>query len=171
MGYATYSERAIAVVTVAIVVSVFCYRKWKEWLRRPRTPDPWAPEISRELESSESEGVCLHCLSELPPGNWFCPHCGCSSGPYNTMMPFLYPFALGDALRHGTLEPRPFNRWQIASYILLSVPAFLGGFFLLALLILPVYWFLLWRNVGRSRRAAAPTLPPGSSANGAQPTM
>lgn len=66
-----------------------------------------------------------------------------SVGPYNNWMPYLHVFSEGEVLRNGTSGKFQINAVTIAGYILYSITVF----FVFA----PVYWFFLFKNVGRIR--------------------
>ena len=119
------------------------------WVRdAPRTPDPWDTEVEQKMQAPETPEVCPHCSTPQPPAAWFCSHCGSAVGPYNNLMPYVQIFSEGEVMRNS-VSGRFRNRRLIAV-----------GSFLMMLAInpifAPIYLFLLWSNLKRSRHGTVP---------------
>jgi len=126
-------------VTVAVTLAAaYAFLRW--FLTGPRTPDPWGPEIDKDVGDEASVPLCPHCLSPQEHNGWFCPHCASTFGPYVNYLPFTWIFTLGEALR---AEIRP-GTWPKA--------LLLTGHVLVALSLLsalaPIYFILLILRLG-----------------------
>jgi hypothetical protein len=138
---------------VGLLLGLFGY--FIIWLRRsPITPDPWDQETEKKLHEPDAVEVCHRCFTPKNPDGWFCEHCGCATGPYNNLMPFIYVFSEGEVLRNGVNDRLRNTPLVIVGYLLLS----LGAYFVFA----PVYWVALFRNLQR-QRTEHPGSPTGQS--------
>jgi hypothetical protein len=100
-------------------------------------PDPWSQEVDLAVRAKDAIPVCINCLYPQQGHRWFCPHCGFPVGEYNTAMPYLQIFSLGELLRRGVVGP-PEKGFTLKL-----------GFFLYSFeyaLLAPIYWFWLVRK-------------------------
>jgi hypothetical protein len=135
-----------------VVLSVCAIWGFLHWLfDGPRSPDPWDSEIAAELDAGNCTPICHHCLTPHDPSTNFCPNCGAAVGEYTNLLPYIYLFSIGHALRVGTSEK--FRR----------SPLTIAGFFFFAIaeyaLFAPVYWFKFLKNL----RQPAPPSAQGDS--------
>ena len=125
------------------------------WVRNaPVKPDPWDAAVDQKLAEPETPESCTHCSTPQPPGTWFCPHCGCATGTYNNVMPFLYLFSEGEVWRNGVhnrIQARPLI---IIGYLLYSLASM--AFFA------PIYWVFLFRNLRQDKSMDLPQVPSAS---------
>lgn len=122
-----------------IVMGGFALWRALLWVRSsPVHPDPWDAVTQQAVEQPEAPEVCYHCATPLPPGSWFCEHCGRAVGPYNNLMPYVNAFSEGEVYRSGVLEHVRRSPLLIAGYLLISFSY---------LVFAPIYWFLLFRNI------------------------
>jgi hypothetical protein len=116
------------------------------WIKDARAvADPWDAEIGRGLQEPDAVPVCHHCLTQVPPGQWFCESCGYAVGPYNNYMPYVDCFSAGEVFRNGVTDRRSRNPLTICGYLLLSFSY---------LILAPIYWFFLFKNLNRVREEA-----------------
>jgi len=90
----------------------------------PAAADPWDVEVEHGLQQADAVPVCHHCLTEVPPGQWFCESCGGAVGPYNKYMPYVYCFSEGEVFRNGVTDRLPRNTLTVCGYLLLSLNYF-----------------------------------------------
>lgn len=133
-------------------------RALRKFLAKPASPDPWGPEVSAALEQADATPICPHCQCPHEATRWFCPECGRAVGDYNNVNPYLYLFSLGEVLREGT-SGRVRKSWlTIAGFLVLSAVEYL--------VLAPIYWFFLFRNLSHqapeSPVSDAPPLNPRS---------
>ncbi|MSU57662.1 MAG: hypothetical protein EXS35_05690 [Pedosphaera sp.] len=149
------TDQSEAVIGILTVMTVAAFALWRilDWIKRsPTHPDPWDSETGQAVQEDDAVPVCHRCLTPVPPGHWFCETCGCAVGPYNNYMPYLQIFSEGEVLRNGTQAKLRFNALIVAGYVLCSL-----NFLILA----PVYWFFLFRNLRRSKlENSGATSPP-----------
>jgi ribosomal protein L40E len=126
------------------------------WVREaPVKPDPWDAEVERTLDEPEATEVCHRCLTPQPPNAWFCEHCGSAVGPYNNMMPYLNAFSEGEVLRNGATDRLRTKPLIIAGYLLFSLSTYL--------VLAPIFWFFLFKNLKRARHENPDGQPEGVS--------
>jgi len=117
----------------------FAFWRLLGWIRSaPTSPDPWDAATQRAAEEADAQEVCHHCSTPLAPGSWFCEYCGRAVGPYNNLMPWVNAFSEGEVYRSGVVEHVRRSPFLIAGYLLISM-----NFLILA----PIYWFLLFKNI------------------------
>ena len=121
------------------------------WFGKPVSPDPWGPEVTAALESSEATPICPHCQTPHEPTRWFCAECGHAVGNYNNWNPYLYIFSLGEVLREGTCGHIRKSWLTVTGLVILSF----AEYFVLA----PIYWFFLFRNLARKPAPTEPSEP------------
>jgi hypothetical protein len=127
------SELLVGVLAVA-GMGVLCLWRLLLWVRNaPVPPDPWDEATETAVRQDDAVLVCHHCLSEVPPGQWFCAHCNCAVGPYNNLMPFINAFSEGEVLRNGIFNRVRVGFLTITGYAFLSVLYFFIVFALGAL--------------------------------------
>jgi hypothetical protein len=115
------------------------------WLMEAeRTPDPWGPEIEESLEKPDAIPVCPHCFTPQKHDGWFCPECGSTSGQYGNYLPAVYIFSIGQAVRGGVEQRKPWSPLLTAGYVLIA----LSHFSVLA----PAYCLFLFINRSSTRR-------------------
>jgi hypothetical protein len=132
------------------------------WIRdAPLRPDPWDAEVEHGLALTDAVPVCHHCLTQVPPGQWFCESCGCAVGPYNNYMPYVDCFSEGEVLRNGVTARMSASPLIIGGYFMVTCPglvplliphsmnftlvgAILMGVYLLGL---AVFWLMLFKNL------------------------
>jgi len=120
------------------------------WAARPAiSPDPWDKEIETALHETEAVEVCHRCIQPVPPGSWFCGHCGCAVGPYNNLMPYVHVFSEGEVLRNGVHDKLPPKPLIVAGYLLVSLSMYL--------VFAPIYWIFLFRNLSRQKESVEQT--------------
>jgi len=117
------------------------------------TPDPWGPEVEREMQEPEARELCHRCLTPRPDRGWFCENCGAAVGPYNNYMPYVDIFSQGEVLRAGTHDHLRRSVFVIVGYVLLSLAMYA--------ILAPIYLFFVIRNLmrenGRSDDEAVPS--------------
>ncbi|TAK98552.1 MAG: hypothetical protein EPO07_11860 [Verrucomicrobia bacterium] len=146
----------LAVTIGLAVLGGFSFWRLLLWIKSaPVKPDPWDAATEAAVQSEEAVQVCHHCLSEVPPGQWFCEHCGCAVGPYNNWMPYLQTFSEGEVFRNGVLDNVRRSPLTIFGYVLSSFTQYL--------IFAPVFWFFLFRNFRRTRAEDASDALKGSS--------
>lgn len=138
---------------------------WQKWLHSSRLHrtlsqveawwqqhqhDPWPDELTEALQSPEAVPVCRNCLVPQTHTGWFCPECGTSVGPYNNLMPFIYIYSIGEAVRSGVGPETRFTPFRTVGYILLGLVEY--NFFC------PLYFFRLYRNFKRLKSNAQTAL-------------
>ena len=100
-------------------------------------PDPWPPEIDKEIRKPEAICVCHRCFTPQETATWFCPDCGTAVGPYNNTMPFIRIFSMGEVVRSAVNK----NAWSTPLRI---IGYFITGFLAYSLFF-PFYAFrLIW---------------------------
>ncbi len=147
------SEIVVGVAALAVMVG-FAFWRVLLWIRNsPVHPDPWDAATAAAIEAPDAQEVCHHCSTPLPPGSWFCGHCGRAVGPYNNLMPWVNAFSEGEVFRSGVMEHVRRSPWLVAGYLFISLNY---------LIFAPVYWVLLFRNLFRdqSRTATSAGNPP-----------
>lgn len=168
-------ELAVGVAALAVMAG-FAFWRLLLWIKNaPVHPDPWDDATEQAVRQPDAVPVCHHCLTQVPPGQWFCETCGCAVGPYNNYMPYLKVFSEGEVFRNGVTAKMPANFLIIVGYFLLSCPGLVAllisyptrltplGLVLMVVYLsgLAVYWLLLFRNLfGRQPEG---TLPPVES--------
>jgi hypothetical protein len=129
------------------------------------------------VQDADAVPICHHCLTQIPPGQWFCETCGTSVGPYNNVMGYLSWFSYGEVLRNGVgarMRASPvvlggyclitFNGLMAMMLWAVSEPTEVEVVFMMAnLLFFGVFWRSLFKNLfGRSPETKA---DPGAAAN------
>jgi len=120
------------VVGVLAVAAMALLSLWRLliWVRNaPVHPDPWDQATETAVRQDDAVQVCHHCLSEVPPGQWFCEHCNCAVGPYNNLMPFINVFSEGEVLRNGICNRMRVGILTITGYAFLCVSYSATAFF------------------------------------------
>lgn len=144
----TSPELTVGIIAAVGITCFLVVRGIIFWIRQaPQTPNPWDANVEESLHQPEAVPVCHKCFSPQGPFDWFCPSCGAAAGPYNNLMPYVYVFSEGEVLRNGTTEHIPVNTLTVVGYLLYS----LGVYMIVA----PVYWLFLFRNIRRIRREEA----------------
>jgi hypothetical protein len=147
------SELFAALIGMGVLAVLGCWRLLV-WIKTaPVKPDPWDDATEAAVQAEDAVPVCHHCLTPVPPDQWFCKHCGAAVGPYNNWMPYVHVFSEGEVLRNGVLDRVRRSPITIVGYVLLSLAQYL--------IFAPVFWFFLfrhWRQV-RAEEAASPWIP------------
>ncbi len=149
------SEMTVVAVALAIVGSIAFWRLLC-WVRSsPVHPDPWGEATEQAMEQPDTQEVCHHCSTPLPPGSWFCEHCGRAVGPYNNLMPWVNAFSEGEVFRSGVEEHVRRSPWLLTGYLLISLNY---------LIFAPFYWVRLFRNLfhGHVEATDSPGPPPAT---------
>jgi hypothetical protein len=132
----------VAVLVVLGVLGLAIYRFVLWVIEAPRTVDPWGNEIEEEVNREEAVPLCHHCLAPQEHSGWFCPECGATVGPYCNYMPYIYVFSQGEVVRAGVTERMRRSPLITTGLVLLPLCMFA--------LAAPIYWFFLFKNLGRS---------------------
>ena len=141
---------------ILIIVAGVVVRVSTRWIQDAApAPDPWGPEMDQALRNHELPPTCPHCSAPHSETDYICPGCGDTVGDYTNYSPYLYIFSLGDVLRLGTMGRFRVSWLTITGYLLLSTKYACFA---------PVYWVLLFMNVGGSPLKAAAAPPPLTSA-------
>jgi hypothetical protein len=149
-------EQTIATLAILAICGALVYGLVFWVMEAPCTADPWGKEITNAINNDDAVPVCHHCFTPQPRSGWFCPECGAIVGPYCNCMPYLYIFSQGEVLRAGVTERLRHGPLIVIGYILVSLATFSVGLVLLA----PIYWFLLFKNLCRTESApSAPMYP------------
>ena len=136
----------IAMLGVALLVLAGCWQLIR-WVDNARpTPEPWSAEVEASLQAQDATPICHRCLTPHSDEAWFCAHCGSAVGTYNNLMPYVQIFSAGEVLRNGATDKMRANPLTIGGYLLYS----LGQYLILA----PIYWFFLFRNLRRCETPA-----------------
>jgi len=101
-------------------------------------PDPWPQEVDLAVRAKDAVPVCINCLYPQQGQRWFCPHCGCTTGEYVTMMHYLWVFPQGEVFRRGVIGPPEKNFALTLGYVLYSVTQYS--------IFAPIYWFWMVRK-------------------------
>jgi hypothetical protein len=138
------SEAVIGGLAIAVLVVVAVWRIIV-WIKNsPVRPDPWEADTEQAMHQPDAVPVCHHCLTPVPPAQWFCETCGCAVGPYNNWMPYIYVFSQGEVLRNGVTDRLRGNAMTVGGYLLISLsmyPVFAW-----------IYWYFLLKNLRRIKR-------------------
>jgi hypothetical protein len=135
---------AFAILGIA-VVSIAYFIRWM--FDGPVSPDPWDDTVGAAVRDGDAQPVCHRCFAGHAETVCFCSQCGAAVGEYNNYLPFEYLFSEGEVLRNGTALKLQRSFLVIGGYLLLSIVGY-GVLAPLAIL-LPVYWFFLFRNLLR----------------------
>lgn len=154
------SELTIGVTGLAVLAG-FAFWRLLLWIKNsPVHPNPWDDATEEGMQQPDALPVCHHCLTQVPPGQWFCETCGCAVGPYNNWMPYLQWFSVGEVLRNAsTARMRP-NFLTLGGYALMTcwnlvtLPLFLLTrptdfeviYMFLSITVLLIFWRLLFKN-------------------------
>lgn len=139
------SELAVGVAALAVIAG-FVFWRFLLWIKHsPVHPDPWDAATDEAVRQPDAVPVCHHCLTQVPPGQWFCETCGCAVGPYNNYMPYVDCFSEGEVFRNGVTDHMRRSALVITGYLLISFSY---------LLFAPIYWALVFRNLFRDRSEA-----------------
>lgn len=134
---------------IAGLVTLLMWRFYL-WLKEGAVaPDPWPKEVEDQLNQSNAFPLCPRCLTPQVEDGRFCAECGCPTGLFNNLNPYLYIFSVGDALRLGTSGSIPKNSFLIFGYLLFSAVEYT--------IFAPVYWYCLFRNLKRRQPEELPT--------------
>jgi hypothetical protein len=115
------AEFMIGILAVAAMAILSLWRLLL-WVRSaPVHPDPWDEATETAVRKDDAVQICHHCLTEVPPGQWFCEHCNCAVGPYNNWMPFINVFSEGEVLRNGIFNRVRVGFLTITGYVFLCV--------------------------------------------------
>ena len=128
---------------VAGIASYAGYRLLQWVGSAPVTPNPWDDEVEKQLHEPEATPLCHKCFTPQPRNQWFCEHCGSAVGEFNNTMPYVYLFSEGEVLRHGisgNVSQRPLI---IVGYLLFSLSCYS--------IFAPVYWYLFFQNLRRTK--------------------
>jgi hypothetical protein len=137
------SEAVVGVLAIALLAMVAIWRIIL-WIKNsPCRPNPWEADTEHAVQQPDAVPVCHHCLTPVPSCQWFCETCGCAVGPYNNWMPYVYIFSQGEVLRNGVTNRVRTNATTIGGYLFVS----LSGYLVLA----PLYWYFLLRNLRRTK--------------------
>src|SRR5262245_10821093 len=151
------NEERVALLVVCALGLVGCWRAIRWFVTGPPAPNPWDQETEDRIQQPESVAICTRCLEPLEAASSFCPHCGLPVDALVPFSPYLYAFALGDALVTGTSRRFPVKWFTVIGFLLLSIAVY--SFFF------PIYWYGFWRNLRRMR------VPDGPDADGALPRV
>lgn len=151
MNGITHADSSVLILA-GITICVLLIWRLLVWIREaPVHPDPWGAEIERLMDEPEAVPVCHHCFTPCPTLGWFCEHCGAAVGPYNNYMPYIYVFSQGEVLRNGVMDRMRANPLVVIGYLLYSAVSYV--------IVAPVYWFFLFRNVRWRKDQSAMTAP------------
>jgi hypothetical protein len=151
-GGITREQLDLLILLSGVVFGGFTIYRLIAWVRAaPLSPDPWDSEVATSLEELDAGPLCHRCFAPQPANQWFCEHCGSAVGDYNNWMPYVYLFSEGEVLRNGVTAKFRANALTIVGYLLYSLCTF-------AVVFAPVYWFFLFRNLGRIKKEARQTL-------------
>ena len=166
-------ELAVGVAALVLMAGVVFWRLLL-WIKNsPKIPDPWDAATDEAVRQPDAVEVCHHCLTQVPPGQWFCETCGCAVGPYNNLMPYVRCFSEGEVFRNGVTNQMPHNLLILGGYFLITCSGLVGLLFSwpssltpLGLILIPtylvglvVYWRLLIKNLfGRTAEDAKPPM-------------
>lgn len=114
------------------------------WWRSLGGPNPWPDELELAARSPDAIPVCHHCTTPCSLPVWFCPSCGAATGPYNNVMPYIYIFSIGEALRSGVGPEAHFTPFRTVAYIAAGLSQYM--FFA------PLYFFRLYMNYRKLTR-------------------
>ena len=134
-------EKMIGLLALLGLGLVVCWRLVK-WLggAKPK-PDPWDQETEDRIQQADAVPICTRCLEPYESACHYCPNCGLPVDTLAPFSPYLYIFVLGDALLTGTNRAFPVNWLTVTGFLLLSAAQYT--------LLAPVYWYFLFRNIGR----------------------
>ena len=119
-------------------------KRFREWWSSSDSPNPWPDEVDVALHEPDAVPVCFRCVTPCEDTEWFCPTCGAAIGPYNNVMPFIYIYSIGEALRSGVGPEAHFTRFRTVAYIAIGLAQF--GVYA------PLYLFRLCLNYRRLKR-------------------
>jgi hypothetical protein len=139
-----------ALVLMAVALAAVC--RLYVWIRDAIPgPEPWSADVQNQIENAEVPGLCPHCLTPQDHYGWFCPECGATVTPYSSLLPAVYPFAIGEAVRSGVNGRIQRSALVVTGYTLLA----LAHFSLLA----PFYLYFLFKRLNWSQSTPDPDLP------------
>ena len=139
----------IPALVILVLSGAVLYRLYLWLIEAARTPDPWGPEIAKEMEEPDAVPVCSHCLTPQEHNGWFCPQCGSTVGPFSNYLPFVYPFSIGDALRRGMEAGLEYRGLVKTGYVLVAV-----AMLPMVTIVVPFYlFFLCWHYLRRRQPA------------------
>lgn len=113
----------------------------RAWWRSLDTPNPWSDELDVAVRAPDAIPVCHRCATPCDLPVWFCPSCGAAVGPYNNVMPYIYIFSIGEALRSGVGPEAHFTPFRIVAYVSIGVAEYT--------VFAPLYLLQLYRNYGK----------------------
>jgi hypothetical protein len=117
----------------------------RAWWRSFDKPNPWPDEIEAAVRAPDAIPVCHCCATPCELPVWFCPDCGAAIGPYNNVMPYIYLFSVGEALRSGVGPEAHFTPFRTVAYVVIGLAEY--GVFA------PLYFIRLYRNYRRLKGA------------------
>jgi hypothetical protein len=166
-------ELAVGVAALTVIAG-FVFWRFLLWIKNsPLHPDPWDAATEAAVQQPDAVPVCHHCLTQVPPGQWFCETCGSAVGPYNNYMPYVDCFSEGEVFRNGVTARMPRNFLILGGYLLISgsglvllpflgeLPLFGSILVLLYVVGLAIYWRLLFKNFFGQRSSV--DSPPGEN--------
>lgn len=156
----THSEELVATFAILFMAVVGVWFAARRFLTTPVTPDPWSPEIAEELERPDCGPICHRCLAPHEFNAHFCPNCGAPVNACTNLMPLLYIYSIGDALRAGTNENCRKSPMSLLGFIALGGAA---GFLLP---VGPLFSLVYWAKLFSSSRGASGDIPPPLSDSG-----
>ncbi len=124
----------------------------RKWWTSLDTPDPWSADLDAAARAATAIPICHHCTTPCELPVWFCPACGAVVGPYNNIMPYIYIFSIGEALRSGVGPEAHFTPFRTVAYVCLGLAEYQ--------LFAPLYFVRLYRNHRRLEEEQAES--PGS---------
>jgi hypothetical protein len=108
------------------------------WWRSLDKPNPWPDELDIAVRAPDAIPVCHHCTTPCDVPVWFCPSCGAAVGPYNNVMPYIYIFSIGEALRSGVGPEAHFTPFRVVAYIVVGFSEYV--------IFAPIYYICLYMN-------------------------
>src|ERR1051325_1356244 len=136
-------EQKVGLLAIIGVALVGCWRVIKWFGDATPTPNPWDQETEERIQQTDAVPVCTRCLEPYQSTERFCPHCGLPVDALAPFSPYLYVFVLGDALVTGTSRKFAVNWLTVTGFLLLLAAQYS--------IFAPVYWYCLFRNVGRQQ--------------------
>ena len=141
----------------------------RAWWRSRDIANPWPDEQDVAIHLPDAIPVCHRCITPCDLPVWFCPTCGAAIGPYNNIMPYIYIFSIGEALRSGVGPEAHFTPFRTFAYVSIGLAEYS--------IFAPLYFIRLYRNYKRlkdtqkedSNNASEATSEPASSADSSVP--
>jgi len=116
----------------------------RRWWTSLDTPNPWPRDLDAAVRVRDAIPVCHHCTTPCELPVWFCPACGAAVGPYNNVMPYVYIFSIGEALRSGVGPEAHFTPFRTVAYVFLGLAEYQ--------VFAPLYFVRLYLNHRRLKK-------------------